>query len=78
MTLKKPLLSHDINITILARIGMAIFPEDGERGAALLKKSDLLIHQAKKVNGHQYKMNSFYVDGFSVSRSCFFALGLVN
>lgn len=56
-TLKKPLLIGDVSITISASIGIAIFPDDSDNAASLLKKSDQLMYQAKKVGGHQYKMS---------------------
>ena len=55
--LKKPLLIDDINVSISASIGIAIFPNDADTAASLLKKSDQLMYQAKKVGGHQYKMS---------------------
>ena len=55
--LKKPLLIDDINVTISASIGIAIFPDDADTAASLLKKSDQLMYQAKKVGGHQHKMS---------------------
>jgi diguanylate cyclase (GGDEF)-like protein len=57
IALKKPLLIDNISVTISASIGVAIFPDDADSGALLLKKSDQLMYQAKKVGGHQYKMN---------------------
>jgi diguanylate cyclase (GGDEF)-like protein len=57
LALKKPLLIDDISVTISASIGVAIFPDDADSGALLLKKSDQLMYQAKKVGGHQHKMN---------------------
>jgi diguanylate cyclase (GGDEF)-like protein len=57
LALKKPLLIDDISVTISASIGVAIFPDDADSGASLLKKSDQLMYQAKKVGGHQHKMN---------------------
>ncbi|WP_374702298.1 hypothetical protein [Shewanella sp. 11B5] len=38
-------------------MGIAIFPNDADTAASLLKKSDQLMYQAKKVGGHQYKMS---------------------
>ncbi|WP_137226971.1 transporter substrate-binding domain-containing protein [Shewanella sp. MEBiC00475] len=56
-TLQKPLLIDDLNITISASIGIAIFPDDADNATSLLNISDQLMYQAKKVGGHQYKMS---------------------
>ncbi|MGX9460313.1 diguanylate cyclase domain-containing protein [Shewanella sp. A14] len=55
--LKKPFIIDDIIVTISASMGIAIFPDDADNVTSLLKKSDQLMYQAKKVGGHQYKMN---------------------
>jgi diguanylate cyclase (GGDEF)-like protein len=55
--LKKPLVIDDVSVTISASIGIAIYPDDADNAVSLLKKSDQLMYQAKKVGGHQYKMN---------------------
>ncbi|WP_372941624.1 transporter substrate-binding domain-containing protein [Shewanella sp.] len=46
---------HQVNIS--ASIGIATFIDDADTPATLLKMADQLMYQAKKIGGHQYKMN---------------------
>lgn len=46
---------HQVNIS--ASIGIALFIEDADTPATLLKTADQLMYQAKKIGGHQFKMN---------------------
>ncbi|WP_434931937.1 transporter substrate-binding domain-containing protein [Shewanella sp. HL-SH5] len=45
------------SIQISASIGIAMYPHDGVTAEELMKHSDFLMYQAKRVGGHQYRTN---------------------
>ena len=55
--LKKPTMIDGITVNISASIGIAFYADDADTALSLLKMADQLMYQAKKIGGHQYKMN---------------------
>ncbi|MCL1157230.1 transporter substrate-binding domain-containing protein [Shewanella inventionis] len=55
--LKKPFHIDGVSVSISASIGIALFADDADNAPLLLKMADQLMYQAKKIGGHQYKMN---------------------
>lgn len=45
------------SIQISASIGIALYPHDGVTAAELIKHSDTLMYQAKRVGGHQHRIS---------------------
>ncbi|UJF20759.1 transporter substrate-binding domain-containing protein [Shewanella sp. OMA3-2] len=45
------------SIQISASIGIAVYPHDGVTAEELMKHSDSLMYQAKRVGGHQHRIN---------------------
>ncbi|GGP38137.1 deoxyguanosine kinase [Shewanella saliphila] len=57
LALKRITVIDGRQVNISASIGIAMFNEDADTPATLLKTADQLMYQAKKIGGHQYKMN---------------------
>ncbi len=57
LALKKPIVIDNITVAISASIGIAVFADDADTAQRLLKCADKLMYQAKKIGGHQYKIN---------------------
>jgi diguanylate cyclase (GGDEF)-like protein len=54
--MKKPIrLGHDI-FEITVSIGIAVFPDDGDKISTLLRKADTALHSAKKEGRNKYKV----------------------
>jgi len=53
-TLSNPIVLEKGQAFLGASIGIALFPEDGERGEDLLKKADLAMYRAKTAGGNRY------------------------
>ena len=47
----------DKPVQISASIGIAMYPDDGTTSDELLKCSDLLMYQAKRIGGHRHRAN---------------------
>ncbi|MDP5146606.1 transporter substrate-binding domain-containing protein [Shewanella sp. ULN5] len=47
----------DKPVQISASIGIAMYPDDGTSSDELLKCSDLLMYQAKRIGGHRHRAN---------------------
>ncbi|MGI2169879.1 transporter substrate-binding domain-containing protein [Shewanella sp. MF05960] len=57
LAFKKPIIIDGISVNISASIGIAVFADDADTALSLLKTADQLMYQAKKIGGHQFKMN---------------------
>ena len=57
LALKKPIIIDGFSVNISASIGIAVFADDADTALAMLKTADQLMYQAKKIGGHQFKMN---------------------
>ncbi|MCX5864736.1 MAG: diguanylate cyclase [Deltaproteobacteria bacterium] len=47
-TLAEPILFHDTRFTVMASVGISIYPDDDKQIDALLQKADKAMYQAKK------------------------------
>jgi diguanylate cyclase (GGDEF)-like protein/PAS domain S-box-containing protein len=47
--LRQPLLLNDLEITLTASIGIAVYPEDGRSSDILLRSADTALHHAKQM-----------------------------
>jgi diguanylate cyclase (GGDEF)-like protein/PAS domain S-box-containing protein len=54
--LKTPIQIADFDLHVSASIGIAIFPEDGEEGTALLKSADVALYRAKELGRDNYQI----------------------
>jgi len=54
--LKPPIhiAEHDLHVS--ASIGIALFPEDGDKGVTLLKKADVALYRAKELGRNNYQI----------------------
>jgi diguanylate cyclase (GGDEF)-like protein/PAS domain S-box-containing protein len=62
---RKPISVNKNLITVVANIGIALFPEDGEGVKTLLRNSDTAMSYAKKAGPYHYR---FYADGMGSFR----------
>lgn len=53
-TLAKPILFHDTQFTVMASVGISIYPDDDKQIDALLHKADQAMYQAKKSSTTSY------------------------
>jgi len=49
-TLAEPILFHDTQFTVMASVGISIYPDDDKQIDSLLQKADNAMYQAKKSN----------------------------
>src|SRR6185369_3210470 len=56
--LERPFDVADAEFHVGASIGVALFPEDGTDAAALLKRADAALHQAKRTGGATAALNA--------------------
>ena len=52
--LRKPFTVHGFEEKITASLGIAIYPEDGERLETLIKHADMALYEVKKMGGNNY------------------------
>ena len=55
-TLKPPIHIDEYDLHVSASIGIAIFPDDGEEGAALMKSADMALYRAKELGRDNYQV----------------------
>ena len=53
-TIAEPLHLDDLEITIGASIGIAVFPENGEESRVLMKKADDAMYYTKRIGKNNY------------------------
>ncbi|MBU4118131.1 MAG: GGDEF domain-containing protein, partial [Proteobacteria bacterium] len=53
-TLAEPILFHDTRFTVMASVGISIYPDDDKQIDALLHKADQAMYQAKKSSTTSY------------------------
>lgn len=53
--LKPPIQIEEHDLHVSASIGIAIFPDDGDEGAALLKSADVALYRAKELGRDNYQ-----------------------
>ena len=54
--LKPPIQIDEHDLHVSASIGIAIFPEDGDEGTALLKSADMALYRAKELGRDNYQV----------------------
>ena len=54
--LKPPIQIDTYDLRVSASIGVAIFPDDGDESAALLKSADMALYRAKELGRDNYQM----------------------
>ena len=54
--LRPPIRIADHDLYVSASIGIAIFPDDGDEGAALMKSADLALYRAKELGRNNYQV----------------------
>ena len=54
--LKPPIQIETHDLRVSASIGVAIFPDDGDEGAGLLKSADLALYRAKELGRDNYQV----------------------
>ncbi len=62
--LSEPCLLHDREVIIGTSIGIAVYPQDGEESAELLKNADTAMYHAKAMGKNGYQ---FYTDAMNAS-----------
>ena len=64
----KPCLIEDMEFSVTASIGIAIFPEDGDDPHILLKNADTAMYQAKDAGRNNYQFYSVGMDVNALER----------
>ena len=54
--LKPPIQIAEHDMHVSASIGIAIFPDDGDDGASLLKSADMALYRAKELGRDNYQL----------------------
>jgi len=61
--LSKPYLIDDRELFVTARIGISLYPNDGEDAETLLKNADMAMYRAKKRGRNNYYSFSLAMEG---------------